>query len=78
MSTTTTKQTISASQTEGKISVTTTCDMPNCSTVRVEECDKYQFMANLNNEKARNISEITRMTSRNVEIENLLTEINAL
>lgn len=74
----TSEQKISASATVGKLSVTTTCTLPNCTTITTEEHDKYQFMANLNNEKARNISEMARMTTRNTEIDNLIVQINSL
>lgn len=78
MSQSTTESKVSASTSAGKLIVTTTVTCPGCTTTTAQEHDKYQYLATLQNEKTRNLSEIQRLTDRNTALSALILEINAL
>lgn len=61
-----------------KLVVITTNINGDSTTITTQTHDKYQFLANLNTEKSRNLSQITTLQTRNTEIDNLISQINAL
>lgn len=70
---------IEASSVEGNIKITTTNVVGgDTTTITVKEQNKYQYLANLNIEKSRNQQEIVKHQTRNTEIDNIISEINAL
>jgi hypothetical protein len=73
-----TKEVFESSTNAGKLLITRTIVSGTSTTINTDEHDKYQYMSNLSTEKARNLTQITTLQARNIKIDTLIAEVNAL